>query len=88
MKTEINKKYGIVALLFTVCSAISLISAVAYLITSADGALYNVLALVWLVTIASDCVLAVFSHGPRWVSFVYAVFSSWSGMELACGFNV
>ena len=49
MKTEINKKYGIVALLFTVCSAISLISAVAYLITSADGALYNVLALVWLV---------------------------------------
>ena len=71
MKTEINKKYGIVALLFTVCSAISLISAVAYLITSADGALYNVLALVWLVTIASGCVLAVFSHGPRWVSFVY-----------------
>lgn len=70
MKTEINKKYGIVALLFTVCSAISLISAVAYLITSADGALYNVLALVWLVTIASGCVLAVFSHGPRWVSFV------------------
>ena len=64
------KKYGIVALLFTVCSAISLISAVAYLITSADGALYNVLALVWLVTIASGCVLAVFSHGPRWVSFV------------------
>ena len=49
MKTEINKKYGIVALLFTVCCAISLISAVAYLITSADGALYNVLALVWLV---------------------------------------
>ena len=89
MKTEINKKYGIVALLFTVCSAISLISAVAYLITSADGALYNVLALVWLVTIASGCVLAVFSHGPRWgVSFVYAVFSSWSGMGLACGFNV
>ena len=43
MKTEINKKCGIVALLFTVCSAISLISAVAYLITSADGALYNVL---------------------------------------------
>ena len=41
MKTEINKKYGIVALLFTVCSAISLISAVAYLITSADGALYR-----------------------------------------------
>ena len=80
MKTEINKKCGIVALLFTVCSAISLISAVAYLITSADGALYNVLALVWLVTIASGCVLAVFSHGPRWVSFVYAVFSSWSGM--------
>ena len=71
MKTEINKKYGIVALLFTVCSAISLISAVAYLITSADGALYNVFALVWLVTIASGCVLAVFSHGPRWVSFVY-----------------
>lgn len=71
MKTEINKKCGIVALLFTVCSAISLISAVAYLITSADGALYNVLALVWLVTIASGCVLAVFSHGPRWVSFVY-----------------
>ena len=71
MKTEINKKYGIVALLFTVCSAISLISAAAYLITSADGALYNVLALVWLVTIASGCVLAVFSHGPRWVSFVY-----------------
>lgn len=41
------------------------------MITSADGALYNVLALVWLVTIASGCVLAVFSHGPRWVSFVY-----------------
>ena len=40
------------------------------MITSADGALYNVLALVWLVTIASGCVLAVFSHGPRWVSFV------------------
>ena len=53
------------------CSAISLISAVAYLVTGADGVFYNILAFLWLATIASGCVLAVFSRGPRWASFVY-----------------
>lgn len=73
MKTEITKKnkHGIGCLLFAVCSAISLISAVAYLITGADGVFYNILAFLWLATIASGCVLAVFSRGPRWASFVY-----------------
>ena len=58
-------------MLFTVCSAISLILAVAYLVTGADGVLNNFLAFLWLATIASGCVLAVFSRGPRWASFVY-----------------
>lgn len=73
MRTEINKKnkHGLACMLFALCSAVSLISAAVYLLTGADGVLYNILAFLWLATIVSGCILAVFSRGPRWASFVY-----------------
>ena len=57
MKTEITKKnkHGIACLLFTVCSALSLISAVAYLVTGADRVFYNILAFLWCFCLSHCC---------------------------------